>query len=284
MVGPKVFFVHLPPESASKNPDEQRDDPFYEVGSFGCTKCHSKNFLHPNHADELRGARLAFVQGGQLGSRLVFLTPPVTVKVWKNNCEVRWTPAEMPFKYKEAPVLVSNVGQADFRLVKQFALESDGTKIEGRFCSKIRSKAKPLKPKLAHEVVKVYEEKLRRKRYLRPLHPPTTRRCPGNRRRLTANARRLIGSSPHNAKAKLTMRKVLCTLNGRRRKLRPDLGAACLAVGSGAAEPIAAPKSADCSLAVAPSRGAGRYQGIAARSSSPGSPRFPSRNARSHPR
>ena len=65
----------------------------------------------------------------------------------------------MPFKYKEAPVLVSNVGQADFRLVKQFALESDGTKIEGRFCSKIRSKAKPLKPKLAHEVVKVYEEK-----------------------------------------------------------------------------------------------------------------------------
>jgi hypothetical protein len=160
MAEPKVFFVHLRrPDSASKNPDEKRSDPFYEFGSFGCTTCHSKNLLHPKHAEELKGARLAFVQGGNRGSRLVFLTPHITVKKWKYNCEARWIPAEMPFKYKEAPILVSNSGQSDFPLVKQFALQAHGKKIEGRLCSKIRSRAIPLDPKLAHEVIKVYKGK-----------------------------------------------------------------------------------------------------------------------------
>ena len=160
MAEPKVYLVHLRrPASSSKNPDEKRDDPFYEFGSFGCTTCHSKNLLHPNHATELEGARLAFVQGGNRGSRLVYLTPPITVKKWTNNCEVRWTPADMPFKYKEAPILVSNDGQSDFPSVKKFALPSDGRKIEGHFSSKTRSRARPLEPKLAQEVVKVYEGK-----------------------------------------------------------------------------------------------------------------------------
>ena len=161
MPKPKVYLVHLRrPDSASKNPDETRADPFYEFGSFGCTTCHYRNLLHPCHADELLGARLAFVQGGNLGSRLVFLTPPIAVvKKWKRNCEVRWTSAEMPFKYKEAPILVSNDGQSDFPSVKRFALQADGKKIEGRFSSKIRSRARPVEPKLAHEVVKIYEAK-----------------------------------------------------------------------------------------------------------------------------
>jgi len=157
---PKVYLVHLHrPDSARKNPGEKRDDPFYEFGSFGCTKCHSKNLLHPNHARDLEGARLAFVQGGRLGSRLVFLTPPITVKKWAHNCELRWTPAEMPFKYKEEPTLVSNNGYTDFPSVKQFALHAAGGKIEGCFSSRIRSRARPLEPRLAREVVKVYEEK-----------------------------------------------------------------------------------------------------------------------------
>ena len=160
MAEPKVYLVHLRrPASASKNPDEKRADPFYEFGSFGCTTCHSKNLLHPNHATELEGARLAFVQGGNRGSRLVYLTPPIRVKKWANNCEVKWTPAEMPFKYEEAPILVSNNGQSDFPAIKQFALPTDGSKIEGHFSSMIRSRATPLEPKVAQEVVKVFEEK-----------------------------------------------------------------------------------------------------------------------------
>ncbi len=69
-----VYFVHL---RRPRNLNDQRADPFYEYGSFGCTGCHSKNLLHPRHAEKLNGARLAFVQGGNLGSRLVFLTPPI---------------------------------------------------------------------------------------------------------------------------------------------------------------------------------------------------------------
>jgi hypothetical protein len=162
MAKPKVYFVHLRrPASASKDPNEKRDDPFYECGSFGCTKCHSKNLLHPKHAMELEGARLAFVQGGKHGSRLVYLTPRITVKKWANNCEVKWTwtPAEMPFKYKKAPILVSNNGRSDFPAIRKFAMPTDGRKIEGHFSSMIRSRATPLEPKLAQEVVSVYEGK-----------------------------------------------------------------------------------------------------------------------------
>ncbi len=162
MAEPKVFFVALRrPKGPSKNPNEQRDDPFWEFGSFGCTGCHSSSLFNPRHAAELEGARLAFVQGGRHGSRLAFLTPPISVKVWENNCEARWTPAakpsEMPFKYKEAPMLVSNHGQSDFPLVKEFAQQAKGPTIEHCLCSKIRTLAKPLEPMLAHHVVTVYE-------------------------------------------------------------------------------------------------------------------------------
>ena len=96
MAQPLVFLVHLR-RPVKSDPEEKRDDPFYEIGSFGCTKCHSKNLFHPRHADKLRGARLAFAQGGQLGTRLVLLTPPITVRVWSDCCEAKWIPAEMPF-------------------------------------------------------------------------------------------------------------------------------------------------------------------------------------------
>ena len=41
MAMPNVFFVHLRRPNRS-DPDEQRDDPFYEFGSFGCTGCHGR--------------------------------------------------------------------------------------------------------------------------------------------------------------------------------------------------------------------------------------------------
>lgn len=137
MTEPNVFFVHLRrPKRASQNPNERRSDPFYEFGSFGCTKCHSHNLFHPRHASKLEGSRLAFVQGGKLGSRLVYLTPPIKVKVWKTNCEAIWTPATMPFKYSKAPVLAYNDGDSDFPLVEQFARQANCPTVEGGLCSR----------------------------------------------------------------------------------------------------------------------------------------------------
>ncbi|MGH2359078.1 MAG: hypothetical protein ACRDGM_00825 [bacterium] len=155
MTKPKVFFVHL--RRPKSNPDERRDDPFYELGSFGCTGCHSTTLFRPHHAADLNGARLAFIQGGPLGARLVFVTPPITVKVWKDRCEARWAPAEMPFKYTEAPMLASNHAGGDFPLVEEFARNTRRTTVEGGLSSKLRSRVTPLSAETASEVIAVYE-------------------------------------------------------------------------------------------------------------------------------
>jgi hypothetical protein len=157
MDAPIVFFVHLRrPRSANADPYEQRDDPFYEFGSFGCTGCHSANLFHSRHAEELEGARLAFVQGGPLGFRLVFLTPPITVRERPDRCEARWAPAEMPFKYAAAPVLVHNYGPSDFPLIARFARQADRTTAEGGLSSRLRSRSRPLAVQLANEVIRIY--------------------------------------------------------------------------------------------------------------------------------
>ena len=125
----RVFLVHL----RRPGRDDLRADPFYEFGSFGCTTCHYTNLLHQNHAEELKGARLAFVQGGKLGSRLVFLTPPIReVRKWRKLdrgkwirfTEVKWKPGKMPFKYEQAPILVWNSHPTQFSLVKKFAMKA----------------------------------------------------------------------------------------------------------------------------------------------------------------
>lgn len=168
MAEPEVFFVHLRrPRSASADPSERRDDPFYEFGSFGCTKCHATNLFHPRrHAEELEGARLAFVQGGPRGFRLVFLTPPITVRRWTDCYEARWTPVAMPFKYTEAPMLASNHGSGNFPMVEQFARGTKRTTVEGGLSSRLRSRARLLPVELAKEVVAVYEQ-------LRAAAPPS---------------------------------------------------------------------------------------------------------------
>jgi hypothetical protein len=160
MAVPRVYFVHL----RRPGVNDPRTDPMYEFGSFGCTKCHSKNLLHPRHAEKLNGARLAFVQGGNRGHRLVFLTPPITVKLWPSNCEARWTPAEMPFKYTEAPLLASKEGRSNFPLVKKFASRTHRPTLVSGFSSRVRSRTQPLKPPaLANEVISKYERYRREK-------------------------------------------------------------------------------------------------------------------------
>lgn len=109
----KVILVHLR-QPRRHDPNESRDDPFWEFGSFGCTKCHTKNLMNPKRINELNGARLAFAQGGPLGFKLVMLTPPVTVVRHRDRCELRWEPVEMPFRYKTAPRIVDDDGETDF--------------------------------------------------------------------------------------------------------------------------------------------------------------------------
>jgi hypothetical protein len=151
---PKVIFVHL---RRPRNGRDTRDDPFYEFGSFGCTGCHSDNLLHQDNAKELEGARLAFLQGGHDGSRLVYLTPVITVKVWHRQCEARWTPAEMPFKYSKAPILAHNNEPGDFYLVEQFAQGADRKTVEAGLSSRFRSRKMALGAEMANEVIQVYE-------------------------------------------------------------------------------------------------------------------------------
>lgn len=152
MAAPNIFFIHL----RRPGSNDPRIDPFYEFGSFGRTKCHWKNIFHPRHAAELDGARLAFVQGGPDGSRLVFLTPPVNVVVGSSNCEARWAPTEMPFKYSEAPILISNEGRTDFPLIKRLA-KAACPSLESGLSSRLRSRSSPLSAGLAKQVISVYE-------------------------------------------------------------------------------------------------------------------------------
>ena len=85
----QVFIVML--RRPLKN--DRRSDPFWEFGSFGCTGCHGKNLLHPKNCQIRNGDRLAFVQGGKSGLRLLLVTPPVQcIKYPIARIEVRWAP------------------------------------------------------------------------------------------------------------------------------------------------------------------------------------------------
>ncbi len=147
--------------------DDQRSDPYYEFGSFGCTTCHSSNLLHPRHAGALHGRRLAFAQGGNLGFRLVFLTPPIReVRMWFDPvrniefCEVLWKPGSKQFKYDTAPVLAWNPGRSDFSRLSNLVREADRTTVEGRFASCFRSMVRPLPVAVGKQVVAIYDQYL----------------------------------------------------------------------------------------------------------------------------
>jgi hypothetical protein len=152
-----VVVVHLR-RPHSSNPKEMRSDPFWEFGSFGLTGCHSKNLMNPRKSSELNGVRFAFAQGGELGMRLVYLSPPIKIAQHGSLCEAIWQPHEMPFKYSAAPVLIDHDGQTAFPLLKRFLKLTDRGGWLGRFSSRFRSRRQPLEPKLSQELVQVYEK------------------------------------------------------------------------------------------------------------------------------
>src|SRR5262245_17851537 len=81
------------------DPKESRADPFWEFGSFGCTRCHHANLMNPKKLGELNGVRLGFAQNGPLGVKLVYLTPPIRTLHHGAFGEAKWRPTEMPLSY-----------------------------------------------------------------------------------------------------------------------------------------------------------------------------------------
>jgi hypothetical protein len=140
--------------------DDPRSDPFWEFGSFGCTGCHGKNLLHPKNCQIRNGDRLAFVQGGHLGARLLLVTPPVerfdhAGGSLKGRVELRWDSGQKPFRYDRAPSLFDSPtpGRAGLfpRLAASLAHTNRST-IDSKIASRFRARTSPLEPQLAHEL------------------------------------------------------------------------------------------------------------------------------------
>ena len=159
----RVVIVHLRrPASASRQPREMRSDPFWEFGSFGITGCHSTNLMHPRNADSLKGVRLAFAQGGGAGTRLVYLTSAVRTVVHRHCVEALWEPANMPFRYGSAPLLVDNEGQSDFPGIQKLIADVRRSTPAAKLASKFRSGIVPLDCLVGAELIRIYS-KLRKK-------------------------------------------------------------------------------------------------------------------------
>lgn len=152
---PDVIVVMLR-QPRLEQPTEMRSDPFWEYGSFGLTGCHQRNLMHPAKASLLDGARMAFVQGGALGTRLVFLTPPVKAIPFADRTEIRWQ-VDKPFLYSEAPLVVDTDGNSDMPAVKELIADVNRNGWGGKFASRFRSRRAPLPAPIAEEMISVYE-------------------------------------------------------------------------------------------------------------------------------
>jgi hypothetical protein len=145
-----IIAVLRQPELHRK--DEQRNDPFYEFGSFGLTGCHRTNLLHPRRAHELNGRRIAFAQGGPSGFRLVYLTPPISIQHHAHVCEVTW-PASKALRYNSAPILIDNGGRTDFPALLDELQGGARTSLVGQFASNFRSRKQSVSPELATQLI-----------------------------------------------------------------------------------------------------------------------------------
>lgn len=159
MTQAKVIIVQLRRPYLNRA-DEMRSDPFWEFGSFGCTKCHQQNLMNPNKLDELKGARMAFAQGGVEGFRLVLLTPPTTLINHGGFGEAKWKPIKMPFKYEKAPLLIDNDGLTNFPKLKKFIKNTNRSTWLGKFSSRFRSRRTPVESELADEIVDIFQQKV----------------------------------------------------------------------------------------------------------------------------
>jgi hypothetical protein len=145
-----LIIVHLRRPSAR----DRRTDPLYEFGSFGLTGCHRTNLLADQAA---AGARLAFAQGGDLGFRLVMLTPPIDVRQLAHVREAFWLPAAMPLRYDTAPVLIDNDGSSDVDGMHKLLTGVNRNTWREKFSSSFRTRKQPLGTAVVGGVVRACE-------------------------------------------------------------------------------------------------------------------------------
>ena len=127
--------------------------------------------MNPKKVDEIRGVRLAFAQGGHEGFKLVFLTPPIEIKRYPDICEARWTPnhKRMALKYSNAPTLINNeLGNNGYKYTTNFPLLKSEIKSVNRptpvakFASKFRTRRYHVSDKVARQIIKIYEKRIRK--------------------------------------------------------------------------------------------------------------------------
>lgn len=156
MRSPRVIVVLL--RRPSKASTERRDDPFWEMGSFGCTGCHSRNLMHPKRAHELNGSQLAFVQGGPLGFRLVYVTPKIWMEPSGKGVEARWSPSGMPLSYRFAPLVIDNKDNSDIPLLRSECRLVRRSSPVSRFASAFRSRRSPVAGEVGTAIIACYRK------------------------------------------------------------------------------------------------------------------------------
>lgn len=161
-----TVLVALLRQPHMERPNEMRSDPFWEFGSFGLTGCHKTNLMHPKKVHELTGCRIAFVQGGDAGFKLVYLTPPVTPIPYSDRSEIRWVAegdaGEMPLRYERAPFIISTEGVSDFPEIVQIFENVRRSGWMGRFASKFRTRREPLPDACARQLIRVWDARIRK--------------------------------------------------------------------------------------------------------------------------
>ncbi len=166
MTKKQTVLVALLRQPHMERPTEMRSDPFWEFGSFGLTGCHKTNLMHPKKVHELTGARIAFVQGGDAGFKLVHLTPPVTPIPYSDRSEIRWTATEdaspMPFRYEQAPFIISTEGVSDVPEIVSIFENVRRNGWMGRFASKFRTRREPLPDACARQLIRVWNARTRK--------------------------------------------------------------------------------------------------------------------------
>src|SRR5437660_8593481 len=138
--------------------------------------------MHPKRCSELNGIRLAFVQGGPGGFRLVHVTQPIAIRNHGSVCEAKWRPA-MPLAYANAPIVANNEGYTDIRLLRDATRRVRRHTPVSRFASGFRSRRQPLSNDVAAQVIATYKRfRARRSNVAKtyqeamPTHPPRVER------------------------------------------------------------------------------------------------------------
>ena len=149
----RVFLVHLRRPTGDSDP---RHDPFYEFGSFGLTGCHRSNLMKPEKRHLKDGDRLAFLQGGSKGTKILLVTPPIRVveRRVKNKqiLEASWSPILMPLVYETAPNVSS------YPELVEYVKEANRPSVDSQVSSCFRTRVKPLEADLAKSVVGRFEK------------------------------------------------------------------------------------------------------------------------------